>query len=447
MPDVRTPNRALGALMREAGWTGEALARAVVGCGADAGLTLRCDRTSVAHWLAGRRPRPPVPALVAEAFSRRLARTVPPDETGLVAGAALPPPDGPPDPARALRDLGGAGTTRRDLLDSFVFRLGALPTRAARSPVVHPARSDTTLRVDAEQVRSIEAMTRVFGDMDTTFGGGHGRAALAGYLTGTVAPLLHASAPSRVRGALLTAAARLTYLCGFMCFDDELHGAAQRYYLTALAMASEAGDPVTRAIVLRGLSVQAHTLGHRLHAFDLAETAVAVAARRAAPVTGAFLCGQLALCAAGIGDRQHAVSHLGAAQSLLDRADNERQVVGVYHVASLAHQEAATLTLLGGRPGALRALGIALAKRPPGERRSRTLVLAELADLHLASDHLDQAAHTWHRFLDEVPYLDCARVRTAWASMRSTLRPYHRNRAVAALLQRASTTRAGALLG
>jgi len=47
-----------------------------------------------------------------------------------------------------------------------------------------------------------------------------------GYLATVIAPWLRATAPPVVRRELLTAAARLTYLCGFTHYDDELHSAS-----------------------------------------------------------------------------------------------------------------------------------------------------------------------------------------------------------------------------
>ncbi|WP_055496220.1 hypothetical protein [Streptomyces albus] len=79
----RTPNRQLAALLAESGWNAGELARAVNALGTKYGLRLRYDRTAVAHWLEGSRPRPPVPGLVAQVFGRRLGRVVHVGETGL----------------------------------------------------------------------------------------------------------------------------------------------------------------------------------------------------------------------------------------------------------------------------------------------------------------------------------------------------------------------------
>ena len=78
----RHANDRLAALLREADWTNGELAHAVNTLGAAEGLSLRYDRTSVAHWLSGTRPRPPVPDLVAAALTQRTGRLVIAEDTG-----------------------------------------------------------------------------------------------------------------------------------------------------------------------------------------------------------------------------------------------------------------------------------------------------------------------------------------------------------------------------
>ncbi|GFN09273.1 hypothetical protein Smic_78290 [Streptomyces microflavus] len=76
-------NTRLAALQQEARWTNGDLAREVNRLGTLHGLRLAYDRTAVAHWLSGTRPRPPVPELVAEVLSHRLGQLVTPEWTGL----------------------------------------------------------------------------------------------------------------------------------------------------------------------------------------------------------------------------------------------------------------------------------------------------------------------------------------------------------------------------
>ena len=78
----RNANDALRELLAAAGWNGQDLVRAVNAAGREIGAQLRYQRTSAAQWLAGVRPRPPAPELIAEVLSRRLGRPVTPAEAG-----------------------------------------------------------------------------------------------------------------------------------------------------------------------------------------------------------------------------------------------------------------------------------------------------------------------------------------------------------------------------
>ncbi len=82
---ARQPNERLQALIQEAACSNAGLARRVNMCGAEHGLDLRYDKTSVARWLRGQQPRGRPPAVIAEA----LGRTVTIDEIGMAGGKNL----------------------------------------------------------------------------------------------------------------------------------------------------------------------------------------------------------------------------------------------------------------------------------------------------------------------------------------------------------------------
>ena len=86
---ARQPNERLQALIQEAGCSNAGLARRVNMCGAEHGLDLRYDKTSVARWLRGQQPRGRAPAIIAEALGRKLGRTVTIDEIGMANGKNL----------------------------------------------------------------------------------------------------------------------------------------------------------------------------------------------------------------------------------------------------------------------------------------------------------------------------------------------------------------------
>ncbi|TDD82685.1 hypothetical protein [Actinomadura rubrisoli] len=476
MGTSRTPNRALRGLLTQTGWTEDQLARRVNALAAESGLVLRLDRRSVAHWLAGRRPRPPVPGLIAEALARGLGHTVTLDDIGLDPRPPAPGGRGPagghghtdperrrlqaPDPATALTHLARTDDHPQGGPDD-VYSLAALtvPTfeqatsgqpGAVPAPRTPPA---PRLPAGAGPVVAAEQMAGVFSDLDTSYGGGHSRKALSTYLAYQVMPHLRARIGPALRRRLLSATNQLVYLCGFMCFDNQQHALAQRYYRVALDLATENNDPAAYAVTLRAMSVQARALGHYQHALALAETAAATS-RAVAPVRQAFLYGQVAVATAATGARADALSALSTAERRLDQTTSRTAPglddttppghyhaapMGHYHPAALAHQQAAVRALLGDHDGAAAALTTSLRLRPPAERRSRAITTARLAELQLQRGHLEQATRTWHSFLDDLPHLTSARATAALNCLRSKLQPHATHVTVKALLTRAAT--------
>jgi tetratricopeptide (TPR) repeat protein len=334
---------------------------------------------------------------------------------------------------------------RRQVLSGGAFSLAVLAVPAWAQAIMRrpagPHELRAQPRLQADQVATAEQMARVLSDADTAFGGGHARAALAAYLACDIAPRLHATARPALRARMFSVATQLAYLCGFMCFDDEQHPLAQRYYRATLDLAAEAGDPAAYAITLRAMSVQARTLGHHQHALQLAETAATTSSAKVTPARQAFFLGQVAVAAAADGDRAGALSALDAAERRLSQATStstSTSVIGGYHPASLGHQQAAVRALLGDRTGAITALTASIRHRPPAERRSRAITTARLAELHLHQGHLEEAVAAWHVFLEDYPHLQSGRATTALKILRSRLRPYAANPAARQLLARAA---------
>ncbi|NJQ07055.1 sporulation protein [Streptomyces lonarensis] len=80
----RGPNEKLGTVLVLAGMSNAGLARRVNDLGAQRGLTLRYDKTSVARWVTkGMVPQGSAPHLIAAAISSKLGRPVPLHEIGL----------------------------------------------------------------------------------------------------------------------------------------------------------------------------------------------------------------------------------------------------------------------------------------------------------------------------------------------------------------------------
>lgn len=442
---MRTTNETLRELLAEARWTGDALARQVNVLAAEIGLATRLDRRSVSHWLAGRRPRSPLPELIAEALARRLGQPVPVIATGLASADSAAVDDRKADPLDALESLCKLAESGRESGQGGVYSLADLAgvhAWPADDLYQAPFREADGTRLEPEHVVAAQQMARVFIGADSVFGGGYARAALARYLAYDIAPRLRAPTRRETRRRMLSVATELAYLCGFMCFDDEQNAIAQRYYLVALKLSIENEDPVGYAVALRAMSVQARTLGHVREALGLAEAAVAsIADCDGVPnLRRASLYGPLAVAAAAHGDRDAALAALTCAERLAAGVTDEPPERGVshYRAASHAYQEAAVRALLGDRPGAIRVLSESVRRRAADERRSRAITLASLAELHLDQGHLDESIAACHAFIDDYPPLCSSRARSALAHLTARLRPHAANHSARQLLVRAA---------
>ncbi|KPI14931.1 hypothetical protein OV450_8224 [Actinobacteria bacterium OV450] len=437
MSERRASNERLRHLLREAGWTGEAFARAVNATAAEAGLSLRYQRPSVAQWLAGAVPRAPVPELIAEALSRRLGRVVSVADAGfgrLAKGGR----EGsePLETGVSLRMPARAGGVPADIL----YHLAALDEvlDEARTGIVWSGLRPTGGRIGKEEAAAAQTALLMFSSVDKSFGGGYIRAALAAYLTTVIDPWLKApSSPATARDLRRTAA-QLTYLCAFVHFDDMKHGLAQWYYLRALDLTDSADDELTTAVILRGLSVQAYTLGHYPQARRLAQAAHDRCPPWAPGYLRAALLGQRAVTASAFKETRSALEDLASAERHLHGAEEPTAPVGAYHRASLAHQRAETAVHLNDFKHARTAFADALRLRPSSEQRAHALILHKLATLELSRGQLEVACHQWQQLIHDYTALNSCRADGAISEMRSLLRPFSRNPMAASLLRTAA---------
>ena len=449
-------NRMLRTLLAEAGWSGADLVRAVNAAGREIGADLRYQRSSAAQWLAGVQPRPPAPDLIAEVFGRRLGRSIVPAEAGLRGSGPAGAEARARRTASAFEWRQGADSTLAQGPDErggvFVARELDVPwfgqstfaTPRGDELEVGLGRTAGQARQRAltrQDVLGAESMLGAYSRSDHAFGGGHSRHSLARHLSHTIAPLLGVPAPADVRRDLLTVAAKMAYLCGFMHFDDTLNSSAQQYSRISLRLADEADDRVGYATALRGLSVQAEFLGHHALGAQLAQAAVDVGWHAAPVHVRAFLSGQLAVATAAIGEHVASLGHFRRTERLLDRASSSTDAVGAFHEASLEYQYATLAVYQGAPMVAIDAFKRSLRARPDHERRSRALTLARTAELFLDGGHLESACEQWQRFLDDYPGLASRRVDEALGTMRARLKPFSRNASVAALTRRAAGTR------
>ncbi|MFE0188447.1 hypothetical protein [Streptomyces sp. NPDC058989] len=439
----RRPNRLLAALLAEADWSAGDLARAVNLLGAAHGLNLRYDRTSVAHWLHGSRPRSPVDELVGQALSRRVGRRLTPADTGFEAPdaggdtvAAVLRGD---DPVRRLAALcrADADPTRRAPLARSVI---SAPPPVLRSwdksppPVMRTTgggRQATS--ADAARLTTMASYSALMGEK---YGGAHGRPALALYLADDVVPLLTAPADPAVRSSLLTGGAHLTLLLAAMTSDVGHTALALHYYNVALSLAHAAEDRGSYAITLRCLSVQAHRLGDHRQAVELGEAALGVAGSAVPHATRAFLHAGRAVVRAGAGGHRLAAADLGAAERQLALATGPEGPFTSYPETALRYQRAEVLARLGDHDGAAAELARSLADRPADHHKARTLLHAQLAQVLLAAHEVEAAVEHCFHALQHHQQLAKGSVHGTLPRLVQRLAPYQRNPRVRAFRAR-----------
>ncbi|MFF3289747.1 tetratricopeptide repeat protein [Streptomyces sp. NPDC003023] len=425
---VRTPNRALAALLTEARWTNGEVARAVNKVGAELGLFLRYDDSAVCHWLTGTTPRKRVQPAVVEAFSRRLSRPVTPRDLGFDDNAD--PTAQAPDTVTGLVELGSVDMdpSRRAVLGSVgLYSIAALiPGFTDLVGRFEAYRRNPHLRIGQGEVNAVIAMSERISEIDDMFGGRHARPMAAAFLVNTVAPYLKADGPQSIRRAMLSAAADHCYLTGYMAMDERSDGLAQRYYTKALELAGGADDHLTYCTTLRGMSVQAVDLGHGAKALQLADAAAA-ATPQAGPRMLAFLAGQQAHAAARTGDRSTALRRMHEAESAMDRAESRVTAFRSYDPAALNYHIGQVRYELGDVAGSVASLEESNRLRAPVYRRIRVLREATLAERKLRLGHLEEACGGWHRMLDDYEHVQSGRCDDRYRAMMAAIRPHLRN--------------------
>lgn len=423
----RVDNTALRVLVKEANWTNQSLAAAVNRVAGETGFVLHYDRTTVSHWLSGSRPRPPVPGLIAEAFSRRIGRRVSAAEIGMAGAESVEPPEPGTEHVPAIIALHDLVTADLDpacraTLCEQPFRVDWTVCRPSRwAPGGAPDGEDPPPRAGSGSGAAVRTMTTAFAAVDRAFGGGTTRSAMLMYLATDVMILARPRPGAQPDRELLGATAALARLMGFKCFDSLHHNLAQRYYRIALRLAEEADDPVEYARVLHDMSVQAWFLGHYPHAARLADAAVDHAGPTGHSGISAVLLGQSAVAHASLSHRREALSLLAEAEYLLTRtADPDRAGEPALR-AVLAHRAGQALALLHDHLRAESRLRESLRNYPRRERRSRMLTTHVLADLQLAQGRVAQASATWDHFLRDYSYMHSRRVTSVFRSFRVKL--------------------------
>ncbi|MDX3523874.1 MFS transporter [Streptomyces scabiei] len=463
--EQRGPNEKLGAVLALAGISNAGLARRVNDLGAQRGLTLRYDKTSVARWVSkGMVPQGAAPHLIAAAIGQKLGRPVPLHEIGL-ADADPAPEVGlafPRDVGQAVRaatelyrlDLAGrragSGGIWQSLAGSFAVSAYATPASRwlitpADSSVAREAGSaegsGSPLKVGHSDVQKLREAAEDARRWDSKYGGGDWRSSMVPEcLRVEAAPLLLGSYSDEVGRALFGASAELTRLAGWMAFDTGQQEAAQRYYIQALRLARAAADVPLGGYVLATMSLQATYRGFGDEGVDLAQAALERNRGLATARTMSFFRLVEARAHARAGDAVAAGAALKAAEGWLERArdgDNDPTWLGFYGYDRFAADAAECYRDLKA-PRQVRRFTEQALSRPTEEFvRSHGLRLVVSAVAELESGNLDAACEQGVRAVEVAGRISSARTTEYVKDLLHRLEPYGDEPRVIELRERA----------
>ncbi|MCX4915646.1 MULTISPECIES: MFS transporter [unclassified Streptomyces] len=463
--EQRGPNEKLGAVLALAGISNAGLARRVNDLGAQRGLTLRYDKTSVARWVSkGMVPQGAAPHLIAAAIGQKLGRPVPLHEIGL-ADADPAPEVGlafPRDVGQAVRsatelyrlDLAGRRAGGGGIWQSLAgsFAVSAYATPASRW-LITPADSSVArdvspgedsgapLKVGHSDVLKLREAAEDARRWDSKYGGGDWRSSMVPEcLRVEAAPLLLGSYSDEVGRALFGASAELTRLAGWMAFDTGQQEAAQRYYIQALRLARAAADVPLGGYVLASMSLQATYRGFGDEGVDLAQAAVERNRGLATARTMSFFRLVEARAHARAGDAQAAGTALKAAEGWLERArdgDHDPSWLGFYSYDRFAADAAECYRDLKAPRQVRRFTEQALSQPTEEFVRSHGLRLVVSAVAELESGNLDAACEQGVRAVEVAGRISSARTTEYVKDLLHRLEPYGDEPRVVELRERA----------
>ncbi|MBP2403717.1 hypothetical protein SNS2_2547 [Streptomyces netropsis] len=495
--EPRGPNEKLGTVLALAGISNAGLARRVNDLGAQRGLTLRYDKTSVARWVSkGMVPQGAAPHLIAAAIAGKLGRPVPLHEIGL-ADADPAPEVGlsfPRDVGQAVRsatelyrlDLAGrrgGGGIWQSLAGSFAVSAYATPASrwlisptdasvAREAPAATAAKdgeaptstngtastnghgtsgggghvgggTDSGLpqRVGHSDVAKLREAADDARRWDSKYGGGDWRSSMVPEcLRVDAAPLLLGSYSDEVGRALFGATAELTRLAGWMAFDTGQQEAAQRYYIQALRLARAAADVPLGGYVLASMSLQATYRGFADEGVDLAQAALERNRGLATARTMSFFRLVEARAQAKAGDAQACAAALKAAEGWLERArsgDADPPWLGFHSEERFAADAAECYRDLRMPRQVQRFTEQALARPTEEFVRSHGLRLVVSAVAELESGNLDAACAAGTRAVEVAGRISSARTTEYVRDLLHRLEPYGDEPRVVELRERA----------
>lgn len=295
-------------------------------------------------------------------------------------------------------------------------------------------------RVGMADVAMVKTTADTFAALDDRFGGGHARHAVIQYLSREVAPLLRGTYTEAVGRALYSTVAEAMLLAAWMTYDAGQHGLAQRYYLSGLRLAQDAGDRRLAGSILSAMSHQATFVGRFTDAATLARAARMGISGVATPTLMAQFWAMEARALARTPDHRATQHALAEAERFLDRRNHadEPEWITYFDDAELSAEAAHCFRDINSAQRSVEHAGNAMSG---SHVRSDFFATMVLADAHLRAGDIEEACRVALDALDLGEQLRSARAVSYLAEFRVALVPLQTNAHVRDLHEQAGEHR------
>ncbi len=194
----------------------------------------------------------------------------------------------------------------------------------------------------------------------------------------------------------LAAFAKPSQMTGWLALDGNRHGAARRYFTTAIYAAHEAQQPAIAASSLAYLSLQETYRGRLSSALSFAQTASNVGNGSLTPLTKTMVGTRLARAHAGLRNTEDCMRSLDEMHTAFSNAGQQEEPLWISYVDEIevAAQEGACYLGLGMAPQACAAMTRALdllTQKAPHRIRDRVHYLVRLARCYLLQREVERA--------------------------------------------------------
>lgn len=389
-------------LMRSRGWGKAQFARMMCDHGAALKINLATNRTLVWKWERGQEPEPAAQFVLADLLGvgpHALVANPWPQWLPVWDVIGITAPWTKAGTVEVLTELVRSG--HMDRRGFLTITGAAMATVAANAVATAPAFASALGgdQVTDSLIETLEDRVATLQVLDSQMGGVRLIEQARGDLAVIAALLKQGRHTDAVEASLLSLAARVNYIAGWMAYDSGLRSAGQQYYLGALRAAKTVGDDALAGFLLAEMGVHLSDSGNPAERVAQIQTALANTSATVQPGVRSYLELHHAESLSRDGQHQKAGSALNRAHDLwIENGDDQLPTwLSWYGEAQVSSTEGKILLRAGQPDRAINALALAVDHAVPRDQAVRA---GRLATARLIGNDLDGALDAANRGLD-----------------------------------------------